>query len=149
MKLETEIQLSPSSGPLMLELPLGLIGLPKLTAFAIAPVENSWPFMLMNSQGGQSVHFVTIDPSGLIPGYEIEVADEDAEWLGITSSEDALVLNIVTVHSNAPQHVTANLVAPVIINRHTAVGKQIIVLNWSRFSSEYPLIDKRAQASAA
>ena len=149
MKLATEIQIASSSGQFILQMPFGLIGLPKLTRFSISPIENSWPFMSMNSLGEDGMDFVVIDPSGLIPDYEIEVGDEDADSLELRSEADALVLNIVTVHSSRPQFITVNLVAPVVVNRHTGVGKQIIVMNWNRYSNEYPLVDQRARANAA
>ena len=64
-------------------------------------------------------------------------------------AEDAQVLNIVTVHSSRPHFVTVNLVGPVVVNRHTNIGRQIIILNWSRYSSQHPLIDQRPRISAA
>jgi flagellar assembly factor FliW len=66
-----------------------------------------------------------------------------------TSADDAQVLNIVTVHSSRPHFVTVNLVGPVVINRHTNVGKQIIILNWSKYSSQHSLIDQRPKINAA
>jgi flagellar assembly factor FliW len=149
MKLATESQASPSSEQFLLQLPFGLIGLPQLTAFSIFPIENSWPFMSMKWLGEERMEFVVIDPSGLIPDYEIEVSDEDASALQLQSSTDALVLNIVTVHSSRPHFATVNLVGPVVLNRHTGIGKQIIVLNYSRYSSQHSLIDERARENAA
>jgi flagellar assembly factor FliW len=149
MKLATEVQTSPAADHQILQLPSGLIGLPKLTTFSIAPIENSWPFMAMNWLGEERMDFVVIDPSGLIPDYEIEVSDEDAEFLELHSAADALILNIVTVHSSRPQFATVNLVGPVVVNRHTGIGKQIIVMNWDRYSTQHPLIDQRRQANAA
>ena len=149
MKLATETQGSPAAAQFMLQLPFGLIGLPKLTSFAIAPIENSFPFLSMKWLGEERMDFVAIDPSGLIPDYEIEVSDEDADALQLSSADDALVLNIVTVHSSRPHFVTVNLVGPLVLNRHTGIGKQIIVLNWNRYSSSFPLIDERARPQAA
>jgi flagellar assembly factor FliW len=149
MKLATEIQTRPSSEECIVQLPFGLIGLPKLTTFALAPIENSWPFMSLNWMGNKRMNFVVIDPSGLIPGYGIELSDEDAESLQIESTEDAMVLNIVTVHSSRPQFLTVNLIGPIVINRQTGIGKQIIIQNWNRYSSEYPLVDQRVHKTAA
>ena len=149
MKLATETQTNTSADQHLLQLPFGLIGLPKLTAFSLSPIENSWPFMSMNWLGEDKMNFVVIDPSGLIPDYEIELGDEDAEALQIRAAADAQVLNIVTVHSSRPHFVTVNLVGPIVVNRHTNTGKQIIVLNWNRYSSQHPLIDQRPRANAA
>jgi len=147
MKLATESQ--SSSGEFRLQMPIGLIGLPKLNNFSISLEENSWPFMTMKASEQQNLHFVVIDPGTVIPDYEIELSDEDAEFLDIKSAVDAMVLNIVTVHSLHPQFVTVNLVGPIVINRHTGVGKQIIVMSWDRASATYTLIDERERQNAA
>jgi len=149
MKLATETQAITASDQYLLQLPFGLIGLPKLTAFSLSPVENSWPFMSMRWLGEERMDFVVIDPCGLIPDYEIELGDEDAEALQIRSAADAQVLNIVTVHSSRPHFVTVNLVGPVVVNRNTSIGKQIIILNWNKYSSQHPLIDQRLRVNAA
>jgi len=149
MKLATETASNTTTDQHLLHLPFGLIGLPKLTAFSLSPIENSWPFMSMKWLGPERMDFVVIDPSGLIPDYEIELGDQDADALEIRSAADAQVLNIVTVHSARPHFVTVNLVGPVVVNRHTNTGKQIIILNWSRYSSQHPLIDQRTRINAA
>jgi flagellar assembly factor FliW len=149
MKLASETQNNTATDQTLLHLPFGLIGLPKLTTFSLSRIENSWPFMSMKWVGPERMDFVVIDPSGLIPDYEIDLGDEDADSLQIRSAEDAQVLNIVTVHSSRPHFVTVNLVGPVVVNRHTNTGKQIIILNWSRYSSQHPLIDQRPRTNAA
>jgi flagellar assembly factor FliW len=150
MKLATETQPDPpASDQQLLQIPFGLIGLPKLTSFSLGPVPNSWPFLSMKWLGEERMNFVVIDSIGLIPDYEVELGDEDAEALQLDSAKDALVLNIVTVHSTRPHYVTVNLVGPVIVNRRTSIGKQVIILNWSRFSSQHPLIDQRTHTNAA
>ena len=139
---------APSSDKLDLHLPAGLIGLPQMTSFSISLADHSWPFMTMKSLGEERIDFVVIDPGGVVPDYEIELGDQDAESLGIQSAGDAMVLNIVTVHSSNPQYVTVNLVGPVVVNRKTGFGKQVIVQNWDRFSAKYSLIDERGEKSS-
>jgi flagellar assembly factor FliW len=147
MKLASENK--SAIGEFQISIPAGLIGMPKLNSFSIALEDNGWPFMHLKSAGGQEVQFVVIDPGAVIQDYEIELSDEDAELLDIKSAADAMVLNIVTVHSLRPQYVTANLIGPLVINRHTGVGKQVIVMSWNRVSATYPLIDERGQKNAA
>jgi flagellar assembly factor FliW len=54
------------------------------------------------------------------------------------------VLNIATVKSWSPQRVTANLVAPLVVNRKTGVGKQVVLTNYQKYSVNHPLIDDAA-----
>jgi len=51
--------------------------------------------------------------------------------------DDALLLSIVTVYG--PHRATANLKGPIVINRSTHVGKQVIIANASEYSVQYPL----------
>lgn len=145
MKLATDSNSTTAREQYEIHLPFGLIGLPDLSRFDLTPVENSWPFLSMRSLGEEPFNFIVIDPSGLIPGYEIELSDDDAETLRITSGDEALILNIVTVHASRPQFVTVNLVGPIVVNRRTWLGKQVIVSNWNQFSTKHPLIDERVK----
>lgn len=129
---------------LHIHLPFGLIGLPDLTQFSLSPIENSWPFQALRSLGKEPFEFVVLEPTGLIGDYSLVINDEDAEALRIQSADDALVLNIVTVHSMQPQHVTVNLAGPVLVNRHTLLGKQVILANCDLYSTRYVLVDERS-----
>jgi flagellar assembly factor FliW len=84
-----------------------------------------------------------------MPDYEPEVFDEDAAALGLAGPEDALVLNIVCVQPGNPLDTTVNLVGPVIINRRTGIGKQVVLANHGRFSARHPLLGKTAASSTA
>ena len=132
-----------------IHLPFGLIGLPKLTRFEVAPIEGSWPFLSMRATTGDEFDFIAIEPFGIVPGYDLELSDSDAEALQISTGRDALVLNIVSIHSFQPQYVTVNLVGPVVVNRMTLVGKQVLAANADRYSTHYVLIDERGRAHAA
>lgn len=129
-----------------IHIPFGLIGLSDLQQFALSPIEESWPFMSMRCTTNDDFSFIVIEPQGFIPDYEIELSDEEAECLQIHSAEDALVLNIVTIHSSSPLFVTVNLAGPVIVNRRTLLGKQVIIGLSEHFSTRYPLIDERDAA---
>ncbi len=143
MKLETAHSTTLQGS--QIHLPFGLIGLSDLRRFELTPIESSWPFISMRSMDGDEVSFVALEPQGLIPGYEIELGDEDADCLQIRSAEDALVLNIVTIRSTEPQFVTVNLIGPLIVNRHTLLAKQVIIANSEKYSTRHPLIDKRSE----
>jgi flagellar assembly factor FliW len=60
-----------------------------------------------------------------------------------------MVLNIVAIHSHDPQHVTVNLVGPVVVNRHTLIGQQVIIENSSEFSIEHVLVDQRQEVHSS
>lgn len=142
MKLATENE--SASRQCHINLPFGLIGLADLQWFNLSPIEGSWPFMSMVATTGRKLSFVVVEAQGVIPNYEIELNDEHADALQIQSAEQALVLNIVTIHSPNPLFVTVNLAGPVIVNRATLKGKQIIVANENKYSTRHALIDQRS-----
>lgn len=149
MKLTTAAPFTQSSIERMqIEVPFGLIGLANLRRFELTFVEGGWPFVQMKSVGEEELSFVAIDPRGVVPDYELELSDEDSEALGLDDADDALVYNIATVYSSQPQYVTANLIGPVVVNRRTLIGKQVIIANSDKYSTMYPLIDERTAHAA-
>ncbi|MDD5349003.1 MAG: flagellar assembly protein FliW [Chthoniobacteraceae bacterium] len=147
MKLATETAASISQ--CQIHLPFGLIGLADLQRFDLFHIEGSWPFLSMRSVGGEAISFVAMEPQGVIPGYEIELNEEDADALQIHSAAEALVLNLVTIHTASPLHVTVNLAGPVILNRRTLTGKQVIIGRSAKYSVRHVLIDERATVATA
>lgn len=126
------------------QLPEGLVGLPSHRQFELVQVPDQAPFLWMRLEGPTPLCFVVLEPNGLIPDYELELFDEDAEFLGIRDASDAMVLNIVTVKNGQPEAATVNLAGPVIVNRHTGVAKQCILANYARYSAHHRLIDAAA-----
>ena len=118
----------------------GLIGFPAHTGFELLYYPDQLPFRWIRLMGAEPVDFVVIDPSGIIPDYELELFDEDAESLGISESSDALVFNIVAVSRTQPPTATVILVGPIIINRRTGLAKQVVLANHTRYSARYPLV---------
>ena len=131
----------------MIELPFGLIGLAHLKNFELTPVQGVFPLMRLASAGQEQIQFLVLEPHEALKNYEIELRDEDTDSLGISAPDDCLVINIVTIHSESPQYVTLNLIGPIVINRHTLVGKQVILENSERYTTNYALVDDRPSAS--
>ena len=139
------------TGPntLQIELPSGLIGLSHLRRFDVTPAKDAWPFVTLHALGEDDLNFLAMEPQSIVANYHLELNDYDAEVLGLTDAQDALIYNIVTVHPTAQNYVTANLVAPLVVNRRTLVGKQVILSNSELFSAMHPLIDERSLPAAA
>ena len=132
--------LPPSALPSHLELPAGIVGFPEHKQADLFAVPEQLPFRWLRLHGPEPVHFVVIEPGGLIPDYVPELFDDDAAALELQSAEDALVLNIVTVSRTEPATATVNLVGPLIINRRTGVARQVVLANHSRYSARHPLV---------
>lgn len=139
----TETIPAPSS---TLQLPEGLVGFPEHKSFELLFAQDQLPFIWLRLYGPETLHFVVIEPGGIIPDYEIELFDEDAAFLGLNGPTDALVLNVVTVKAGLPASATVNLAGPIVVNRHTGIAKQCVLANYGHYSAHYPLVDNAAAA---
>ena len=127
-----------------IKIPKGMIGLPDATEFELVASEESLPIMWLRSVGHDRLNFPVVEPGPFVPNYELDLNDADADFLGdlATPAQPPLVLTVLTVKSLAPQKATINLIGPIVVNRETLVGKQVILANSERYSVEYPVIDE-------
>jgi len=132
---------APSAPPaLNLAFPAGIVGFPEHRRGEVFHLADQLPFQWLRLIGPEPLHFVVIDPAGIVPGYAPELFDDDAAALGITEAADALLLNIVTVREDRDCTATVNLVGPIIINRRTGVARQVVVANHSIYNARHPLV---------
>lgn len=133
-----------SPGPIMrFEIPFGLIGLKQLTQFELESIPDSPPFYRIRALGEERLELVVLEPHQFLERYPMELSDEDALDLAIHEGSNPLVLTIVAIHSLKPQYVTVNLAAPLLINRETLLGKQVILGGTERYSVSHVLMDER------
>ena len=125
-------------------LPEGMVGLPDTTEFELVATEESLPIMWLRSTGAERLSFPVVEPGQFVPDYKLELNDADAAFLDDSSAP--LVLTVLTVRSLAPQKATINLVGPIVINRQTLQGKQVLLANSERYSVAHPIIDETAPA---
>ena len=93
--------------------------------------------MWLREQVQDGLAFVVLEPGGIVQNYAVEISDADTQILGISGSEDTLILNIVTISSEHPGKISLNLVGPIIVNRTTLVAKQCIINNHEEFSARH------------
>ena len=105
--------------------PEGLYGFDDFSDYVLLDAEQQ-PFYWLQSVDDKEVAFVLINPFLFRPDYEVNIANEDLEEIGITSPEKALIFVIVTIPSGGGS-MTANLQGPLVINRENMTGKQAIL----------------------
>lgn len=134
--------------PMEFELPGGLIGLEDATRFELLINEEEEPFMWIRSCERHELGFIVIEPSQVLSDYDVEIADDDAAKLGIQGADDAIVLNIVTLKDDSIESATVNLIGPIVLNRRTLQGKQLIAANHMKFSARHPLLADSALSAS-
>lgn len=133
--------------PMEFELPGGLIGMEDITRFELLINEEEAPFMWIRAVEQHELAFVVVEPSSLLSDYDLEISDDDAGKLEIQNADDAIVLNIVTLKGDNIESATVNMIGPVVLNRRTLKGKQLIAANYMKFSARHPLLAESAVAS--
>ena len=93
--------------------------------------------MWLREQVQDGLAFVVLEPGGIVQNYAVEISDADIQILGISGSEDTMILNIVTISSDHLGKISLNLVGPIIVNRTTLVAKQCIINNHEEFSARH------------
>ena len=124
-------------------LPGGLIGFEAYKRAELLYQPDHLPFLWLKLTGpSDTLQFVVIEPGGIVPGYEPELFDEHAMELDLSDAGEAMVLNIVTLRRADPLEATVNLVGPIVINRRTCTGRQVVISNYSRYSAHHLLVEK-------
>jgi flagellar assembly factor FliW len=104
----------------------GLVGFPGARRFYIIRQDPGVPFMWLQDGQDPSLTFVVIEPRHFRLDYSPRLPRDDEEALGLKGFKDAEVYALVVIPSD-PGQMTANLKAPIIINRHTRRARQVIL----------------------
>jgi flagellar assembly factor FliW len=121
--------------------PAGIPGFEENTQFVIVSVPEYVPFEWLVCIDGANLRFAIINPLLFLPDYSPHVVKDQIEDLGIAQPDDILLFTIVTIREN-PMESTANLIGPIVINKKSKVGKQIIIED-DRYSTQEPILRKR------
>ena len=119
-----------------IQLPLGLLGFERIKTYSLITKDDQKPFCWLSVPEGDDLAFLVVPPSLVLPDYALDMSDDDADYLEIRNPNDALVFNIVTLKSDGSA--TVNLKGPIVINRHTMIGMQV-VLSQSQYAIKHPI----------
>jgi flagellar assembly factor FliW len=106
----------------------GLPGFPDARRFVLVRIGDELsPFSVLRSlDASGDVEFVVTHPGLFFPDYAPEIDDDTADRLELKSGDDALLLVIVTVNDPVAAS-TANLLGPIVVNRHTRAAAQAVL----------------------
>ena len=115
----------------------GLLGFEQHRTWQLIADPDQLPFQWLRAYDNPQVAFLVVPPSLVEPDYRPDVSAEDVAFLDLRDSQDALVLNVVTLR--ADRQATANLKGPILLNRRTLIGKQVVPVNAADYSVQHPL----------
>ena len=132
-------------------LPQGLIGFAEYTRAELLYIPEHLPFLWMKLENGigEPVHFVVVEPGSVLPDYTPEIFDADAAALDLRQPSEAMVLNIVTLEQQRPLEAKVNLIGPIVVNRRTHSGRQLVISNYMHYSAHHLLLDAASPTPVA
>jgi len=112
----------------IIHMPSGIIGFPDDKRYVLFEHKKGSPFLWLQSLDNPSLAFVLVDPHQFKPDYEIQVSPEDSIDLELNHASNGIqTLVIANISSGNSMKVTANLLAPLIINVRKKLAKQVIL----------------------
>lgn len=120
-----------------------VFGFEQITQYVVLDHAEDSPFRWLQAVTDPALAFVVTNPKFFGINYEFAISEEVAAQLGLTESEDAMVLTIVNIPQEDPGKMTANLLGPIVINQPKMKAMQI-VLNDSEYSTKTRLLEDTA-----
>lgn len=118
----------------------GLVGFEHITKYILCVDKENEVFFWMEATDKSNLSFLLINPFVFFPNYDFKLNDMDIKELDVKGIEDVLVFNTVTI-SEKVADTTTNLMAPIVINKSTFKGKQII-LNDKRYTTKHKIFQQ-------
>jgi flagellar assembly factor FliW len=112
--------------------------------FLIIPYDDESPYVFLQSITTPDLAFLMTMPFVFFPEYEFELDDDSQNKLGIKSQEDMLIYTLLTIPGGKVADMTANLMAPVVLNQNTMQARQI-VLDKSRYTTKHRLFPEHKE----
>ena len=130
----------------VLTFPWGLPGFASLRRFIALNLEGQERFVWLQSLDDPAVAIPTADPWQIFAEYDPKLPSYAVGSLEIESPEDFVTLCVVVVTAGAAE-MTMNLLAPIVVNLRTRVGRQV-TLETGGYSVREPIPRKAAAAAA-
>ena len=106
--------------------------------FLIIPYDDESPYYFMQSLQTPELAFLITTPFIFFPEYVIEIDDETVKELNIKNQEDVMLYSLITIPNGSVRYMTANLLAPVVLNTYNMQAKQI-VMEKTRYTTKHRL----------
>jgi flagellar assembly factor FliW len=121
----------------IIHLPAGLLGFEKNKRYLLISNPAEEPFQWFRVIDDPAITFLVVPPFEVLPSYQPDLSAEDVRFLQLEKPEDAFLLNIVSLRPHGRS--TVNLKGPIVVNRFSLIGKQVILANASEYSVQHPL----------
>ncbi|MBQ3336044.1 MAG: flagellar assembly protein FliW [Selenomonadaceae bacterium] len=112
--------------------------------FVILPYEEDSPYYFMQSLKSPDLAFLLTIPFLFFNDYTFELDDTVVADLGIEDSENVFYYTMVTIPNGSIRYMTANLLAPIVLNGANMQAKQV-VLEKTNYTTKHRLFPESAK----
>lgn len=106
----------------------GIPGFEEVHQYLLLMPDPKLPFSFLQALEPAELHFLLADPFHFFPEYTVDISDQVQKELGLETEADVALYCVVTA-SGEIEKATANLLAPIVMNRRTLDGKQLVLQN--------------------
>ncbi len=126
------------AGDTVVSLVGGLVGFKDHEEFVLCQPDEFGPFAWLVSTTDQALQFAVADPDlFVVVPYPLNLSEIDQEILDLRK-DDPIDVFLVLSASMIGAGLTANLKGPIVVNRRTRIGKQLLLYS-SRYSTRQPM----------
>lgn len=126
------------AGDTVVRLVGGLVGFEDHEEFMLCRSEEFGPFAWLVSTRDQALQFAVADPDlFVVVPYQLNLGEVEQSLLDL-QKDDLLDIFLIVSPSMIGEGVTANLKGPIVFNRRTQTGKQLLLYS-SRYSTRQPM----------
>ena len=128
----------------IINMPKGMPGFPGRKRFIMFRHREDSPFYWYQCIEDRDLAFVIMSPFIIKPDYRIDVdyIVSEMQWNESSDKENLEIYVIINIPRGAPEKMTANLIAPLVINTRNREAGQII-LSDSPYDHRYPVIPEK------
>jgi flagellar assembly factor FliW len=124
--------------------PNGLLGFETLRDYVLLDAERQ-PFYWLQSVDVEQTAFILINPFLFRPDYEANIDNDELAFINIADPRAALIFAVVTIPAGGSP-ITANLQGPLVINRDTRRGLQVVLTD-PRWKTKHDIMADLAAAN--
>ncbi|HQY57541.1 MAG: flagellar assembly protein FliW [Nitrospira sp.] len=129
----------------LLVFPSGILGFSECTQYVILDHDTDAPFKWLQCVEEPQLAFVILDPAFFNPDYRIELSLDAMIEIQKQDGDELSVVTILTIPSDDPAAVTANLRGPLVMNHRTRLCKQLVLSE--EWPTRYPLFSPASAQS--
>jgi len=110
----------------VIEIPSGILGFPDDQKFCLIDSADDTLILWLQSLTNPNLAFPVLEPKIFKPEYVVRLSAAELRELKLSTINNASVFTIITLPQNLTE-MTANLKAPLVINRESRIAKQVVL----------------------